>query len=403
MSKSGENIHKRRDGRWEGRYIKGRTPDRKPVWGYLYGSSYAEVHQLLIQKKAESGFYQLSGRRVRFEELAAQWLHFYQLSGRRVRFEELAAQWLHSIAQGIKESTLAHYSYTLKRYLLPVFGTAELHTLDEQRLEQGLLQVIAPADDSHKALGAASARECLTMLRRICKYAAHLRLMRPVEIVVKLPQAKEHAAQPLSAQEQDSVQVFILRAPTPRKLGLLLQMQMGLRIGEVCGLQWGDFDLEKGTLSICRTVSRIYCPNGRTKVVVQAPKTKTSRRELPIPCRLLSLLRRLRGAFSPSAWFLSGRAGKPVEPRCYRKSIQGYLRRAGVRRVHPHALRHTFATTCLQSGCDIKTLSEILGHADANVTLKRYVHTDMKRKKTEMQRVFSAVWKKRPAQTLMPA
>ena len=184
----------------------------------------------MIQKKAESGF--------------------YQLSGRRVRFEELAAQWLHSIAQGIKESTLAYYSYTLKRYLLPVFGAAELHTLDEQRLEQGLLQVIAPADDSHKALGTASARECLTMLRRICKYAAHLRLMRPVEIVVKPPQAKEHAAQPLSAQEQDSVQVFILRAPTPRKLGLLLQMQMGLRIGEVCGLQWGDFDLEKGTLSI---------------------------------------------------------------------------------------------------------------------------------------------------------
>lgn len=369
MSKSGENIHKRRDGRWEGRYIKGRTPDRKPVWGYLYGSSYAEVHQLLIQKKAESGF--------------------YQLSGRRVRFEELAAQWLHSIAQGIKESTLAHYSYTLKRYLLPVFGAAELHTLDEQRLEQGLLQVIAPADDGHKALGAASARECLTMLRRICKYAAHLRLMRPVEIVVKPPQAKEHAAQSLSAQEQDSVQVFILRAPTPRKLGLLLQMQMGLRIGEVCGLQWGDFDLEKGTLSICRTVSRIYCPNGRTKVVVQAPKTKTSRRELPIPCRLLPLLRRLRGVFAPSAWFLAGRAGKPVEPRCYRKSIQGYLCRAAVRRVHPHALRHTFATTCLQAGCDIKTLSSLLGHADANITLKRYVHANVEHMRAEMERIFA--------------
>ena len=111
-----------------------------------------------------------------------------------------------------------------------------------------------------------------------------------------------------------------------------------------------------------------------------------------------ALLRKLRGSASPDTWFLSCGTERPVEPRCYRKSIRGYLRRAGVRRVHPHTLRHTFATTCLQSGCDIKTLSEILGHADANVTLKRYVHTDMKRKKSEMQRVFSAVWKKCPAQ-----
>ena len=241
------------------------------------------------------------------------------------------------------------------------------------------------------------------MLRRICKYAAHLHLMRPVEIFVKLPQAQPRQTRPLSAQEQTALRDFALAAPTVRKVGLLLQMQLGLRIGEVCGLQWGDFDLKAGILTVRRTVSRIYCGAGCTKLVVQTPKTRSSGRERPLPHDLAALLRRLRGGAGPGSWFLSGSAEKPVEPRCYRKSIQAYLRRAGVRRVHPHALRHTFATTCLQSGCDIKTLSEILGHADANVTLKRYVHTDLKRKKTEMQRVFSAAWKQRPAQTPLPA
>ena len=247
-------------------------------------------------------------------------------------------------------------------------------------------------------MGASSSRECLTMLRRICKYAAHLHLMRTVEVFVKLPQMESCQTKPFSAQEQATLREFVLAAPTPRKVGLLLQMQLGLRIGEVCGLQWGDFDLKANILTVRRTVSRIYCGVGCTKIVVQTPKTKSSGREIPIPYDLAALLRKLRGSASPDTWFLSGGTERPVEPRCYRKSIRGYLRRAGVRRVHPHALRHTFATTCLQSGCDIKTLSEILGHADANVTLKRYVHSDIKRKKSEMQRVFSAVWKKCPAQ-----
>lgn len=312
--------------------------------------------------------------------------------GNKMTFAELSSQWLLSVSHGIKESTLAHYEYTLNRYILPIFGGYKLQLLDAQKLELGILQVISPVDGSHLPLGASSSRECLTMLRRICKYAAHLRLMRPVEICVKFPQMEQRQTQPLSEQEQNAVQAFVLQNPTARKVGLLLQMQLGLRIGEVCGLQWGDFDFKAGTLSIRRTVSRIYCRVGKTKIVIQTPKTKSSGREIPIPKGLAALLCKLRGNVSPDTWFLSGNTVKPVEPRCYRKSIRGYLRRASVRQIHPHALRHTFATTCLQTGCDIKTLSEILGHRDANITLKRYVHSDMKRKRSEMERIFSMVW-----------
>ena len=166
-------------------------------------------------------------------------------------------------------------------------------------------------------------------------------------------------------------------------------MELGLRIGEVCGLKWGDFDFANGVLSVRRTVCRICCGDGHTKLIIQTPKTQKSAREIPLPEQLAALLQKLEDSFSADAWFLSGSETRPVEPRCYRKSIQCYLKQASLRKVHPHVLRHTFATTCLQAGCDIKTLSELLGHANANVTLQRYVHSDLDRKRSELQRIYS--------------
>lgn len=185
--------------------------------------------------------------------------HTGPISGKPIKFTQLASQWLLSVACGIKESTLAHYQYTLSRYLLPVFGECRLSALDEQQLEQGLLQVIAPQNGSHKPLGSSSSRECLTTLRRICNDGAHLRLIRRMEICVKLPQCEKRPTAPLSPAEQEAVQAFVWRNPTVRKMGL------GLRMGEVCGLQWGDFDFEADALTICRTVSRIYCGAGRNQ------------------------------------------------------------------------------------------------------------------------------------------
>ena len=169
MARRGENIHKRKDGRWEGRYIKARTPEGKIQWGYIYGTAYAEVKRVLIQKKAEAGF--------------------YNLKRTDLTFEALAEVWLHSLRNSIKESTYAHYSYTLHKYLLPVLSEVPVASLEESFLEQAMQQIIAPADAAHKPLGSSSARECLSMLRRICKYAAHLRLIRPMELEVALPKA----------------------------------------------------------------------------------------------------------------------------------------------------------------------------------------------------------------------
>ena len=296
MAKQGENIHRRRDGRWEGRYIKGRKPDGKAVWGYLYGRSYTEVKTELTRKKALSGF--------------------YRLSGERMRFSELAEVWLASFAQSVKESTLAHYRYTLHKYPLPVLGSLMLSELDESTLERLFLQILSPHDGSHKPLGTSSAQECLGMLKRICKYAAHLHLMPPIELCVKLPTQKKAEPVPLTQNEQADLRAFLLEDPTPRKVGMLLQMELGLRIGEACGLKWSDLDLNEGILTIRRTVCRISCGNGHTKLLVQSPKTKKSAREIPLPRQLVQLLCRLKGDATPDTWFLSGTETRPVGLRC---------------------------------------------------------------------------------------
>ena len=344
MSKHGENIRKRKDGRWEGRYIKGRKSDRTAIWGYIYGHSYTEVKEKLAIKKME--------------------VQQFALNVGNPTFSELSLTWESSIFLGVKSSTAAHYHYTLQHYILPVLGPYRVQTLNESILESSLLEIVAPADKNHKVLGNAMSKECLTLVRRICRYAVHLHIMHSIEITLKLPTVNPYSTKVLNDSDQKSVCAYVRSSSTPRRLGMLLMMQMGLRIGEVCGLQWGDFDLRNGVLSVRRTVKRIYMEPEKTTLVTQSPKTQSSERDIPIPTGILSLLKEEYVGQRNDVWFLSDTDLRPVEPRCYYKSLQGYLKQAQVPVVRPHALRHTFATTCLQAGCNVKTLSELMGHSN---------------------------------------
>ena len=157
MSKHGENIRKRKDGRWEGRYIKGRKADRTAIWGYIYGHSYNEVKEKLTIKKME--------------------VQQFALNVDNPTFSELSRTWESSIFLGVKSSTAAHYHYTLQHYILPVFGPYRVQALNESILENSILEIIAPADQNHKTLGNAMSKECLTLVRRICRYAVHLHII----------------------------------------------------------------------------------------------------------------------------------------------------------------------------------------------------------------------------------
>lgn len=363
MARHGENIHKRKDGRWEGRYIKGRSETGKAIWGYVYAYSYVDAKSALIRKKVKAADYTVP------------------LGAQELTFSVLSELWL-STLNDLEESSIAHYRYSIEHYILPVIGNLRISQLSGAKLELCVLQIISPVGGEHKPFGASLSRECISLVRRLCKYAYKLHLMPMIELSIKPVKETNEFPEALSLEEQAAVNRFVFKNPTPRKAGILFMLQLGLRISEVCGLQWGDIDLVHKEVRIRRGVRRIAIGTGKTSVVVQAPKTESSKRVLPIPPRLSVLLQMLyqKNTFGSDVWFLSC-SSKPVEPRCYRKSIHGYLAKAGAHDVNPHMLRHTFATTCLQAGCDIKTLSELMGHSNPNITLQRYVHTNMERKR----------------------
>lgn len=368
MARHGENIRKRKDGRWEARYCKGKDKQGKALVGCVYGHSYTEVKA----KRAEL----LRNFRPSV------------IDTRNPTVEELGQLWLNSIHYGVKPSTLSHYQYTLEHYLMPALGHYSVQSLDETKLDAAILEILSPTNSAHKPLGASQSHECVAMLNRIFKYGCQHHYMGPIQCSVKLPLCQPIKEEPLGDAERYKIQTFVLAHPQPRTVGLLLSLLMGLRIGEVCGLQWQDFNFSLAVLFVRRTVSRIRVSKGQTAVLAREPKTRQSCREIPIPKALVPLLKKLRGDLPEDAWFLSGKTEKPVEPRCYLKSFKGYLQKSGIRDVRFHLLRHTFATVCLQSGCDIKTLSEIMGHANPNVTLNRYVHTSVEKKRDEMEALF---------------
>lgn len=166
-------------------------------------------------------------------------------------------------------------------------------------------------------------------------------------------------------------------------ISVLLCLFTGLRVGELCGLKWSDIDFQNGTVSVCRTVQRIN-KHGKSEVAIGSPKSKSSVRIVPIPDFLLAILKAKRKG--DDFYIITG-TSKPTEPRTMQNRFKSILKTCGIRNVNFHLLRHTYATICIENGFDPKTLSELLGHADASITLNRYVHSSMLMKKNYVSRL----------------
>ncbi|MGN1087293.1 MAG: site-specific integrase, partial [Porcipelethomonas sp.] len=175
--------------------------------------------------------------------------------------------------------------------------------------------------------------------------------------------------------------------PNRTTLGIALSMSTGIRIGELCALQWNEIDLKKSILTVRKTMQRIqtYESHEKTKIIIAEPKSLCSRREIPLPQFLCDTLRNFRR--NNNCFLLSGESERFVEPRALSYTFKKYVKECGLKNVNFHALRHTFATRCVESGFDIKTLSEILGHSSVKITLDRYVHSSMELKRKNMEKL----------------
>ena len=197
----------------------------------------------------------------------------------------------------------------------------------------------------------------------------------------------------LTISEEKKLNSVLLDNTDRYKLGILICLYTGIRIGELCALRWKNISMDDKTMKIESTLQRLQCEDKeaetKTRIIISEPKTFSSMRIIPIPDFLFLVIQRFRS--SPNSFVLTGSEQSFIEPRTMQNYFKKYLALGEIRNANFHCLRHTFATRCIESGFDIKTLSEILGHSSVKVTLDKYVHTTMKLKKDNMDRLKLAI------------
>ena len=381
MPRKGENIFKRKDGRWEGRYIKARDGN-KAVYGYVFGKSYLEVKQ----KKAEA-ISRIDNEKTQVKK---------HIQAKSPTFENIARQWLEELKPIRKKSTIVKYMGQLKNYIIPAFGSFKLNEISNENIISFSRKLLTEEQQGRK-LSPKTVSDIISRMKSIRRFA----LLRGYEVnyipnVVEIP-LRQRQIRILTIFEENKILHYLKNHFDLTALGILLSLFTGLRIGELCALKWSDFSFDDKEFYVQRTMQRLHNldenTEKKTAIEIGEPKSPSSIRKIPIPDELLNFL---KNAYVADAYVLSGLRNKFVEPRTMENRFKSVLKKCGVERINFHALRHTFATRCVELGFDIKSLSEILGHANVNITLNRYVHPSMKLKHANMNKLNSFICSQNP-------
>lgn len=370
MSKRGLNLHKRKDGRWEGRYLSLQA-DGTMKYHSVYGHSFREAKEKLLKIMIDPPKPPTSGNSILFQEVLNNWLSVQKVN--------------------VKGATERKYRFLIDRHIIPDLGKIPIEKISpeifnhflREKQERGRL-------DGSGGLSAAYLRGLRQILVSAVSYAADTKLCQAITSPIQSFSAKQNVPQPLSLAEQNVLEQFLLDNPNHITLGVLLSLRLGLRIGEVCALRWEDFDLDDNLLHIQNTVTRVGSKPGdqgaRGQLHIGSAKTAASRRTIPLPHWLMPVLSNVKKT-SVSDYVIST---KPdfLSPRTFEYRFHRLLDQCGLRSVNYHTLRHSFATRCIENGMDVKTLSELLGHSNVSITLNIYVHSSIERKRTELERII---------------
>ncbi|MCM1578761.1 MAG: site-specific integrase, partial [Ruminococcus sp.] len=282
-----------------------------------------------------------------------------------------------NVTNKVKETTLANYEMKLKKHIIPYFGGEKYDRLTADGVNKFIEKKLA------ENLSAKYVSDIVLIIKSAAKFAQKRYGYANRIDSVTMPKSRDKSEKKmLTDSEQTRMKKELLKNPNGSNTGILLAASTGLRIGELCALRWQDIDLEKSILTVSGTVQRIMKKGGGTKLIVTSPKSESSKREIPLPAFIIPYLKAVRAA--DDCFLLSG-SKKLVEPRTMQYRFKSVLKKAGLPYVNFHALRHMFATNCIALGFDVKTLSEILGHSNVQITLNRYVHSSMERKKVCMK------------------
>ena len=296
------------------------------------------------------------------------------------KFETVAEAWLKSKKNSVKLSTYYNYSYSVEKYLYPEFAGKDITKIrDCNDFIDDLLDTLAPK----------TVRDIISKLNSIFKYYEDEKNVKLKIKKMSLPKLVKRKIQILSKKEKYKLEKYCLEENNLKTLGILICLNTGIRIGELCALKWENINLEERKIYIKKTIERVYIKKEKkTKIIIDTPKSNSSIREIPINNKLYEILKKMKGKSKKNEYVLTGSDTHYIEPRNYQYHFKVILKKSKIKASYKfHALRHTFATICIEIGMDIKSLSEILGHADVSVTLNVYVHSSDKLKRKFLEKL----------------
>lgn len=298
---------------------------------------------------------------------------------RRKNFRVVTEEWLKYKKNTVKKSTYYNYSYSVEKYLYPKFADQDITQIkDYNDFIEKLTDTLAPK----------TVRDIITKLKEIINFYEEEHNTKLNIKKMSLPKMNKKEIQILSNKEKQKLEKYCIEQNSLKSLVILICLNTGLRIGEVCALRWENIDFESKKIHIEKTIERIYSKEeNKTIVIIDTPKSITSVRTIPINSKLYNILKQIRGKSKKTDFVLTGSSEHYVEPRNYQYHFKEILKRSKVKKYKFHTLRHTFATNCIEAGMDIKSLSEILGHADVSITLNIYVHSSDKAKRKYLEKI----------------
>jgi integrase len=376
MSKRGENIYKRKDGRWEARVIRGYNEQGKALYAYYYGRSYKEA-----KDKIFSNLPCINATAMGANDSLC-----------KMFFNDVLDAWLIEKSKRLKKSSLAKYFNLVSNHIKPSLGHMAITNINNSIVSAFVAEKIKKGKiNSEGGLSGKTIKDIVTLIKSALRYSKEEGFISE-EILLNLiyPQQKAKEMRVFTKKEQASLEKYLCTNTDESKLGILICLYTGLRVGEICALRWGDISLDNNTLNVSRTVQRVQnigeLSSRKTDLLISEPKSICSNRTIPLPSCLISSLEKFKPS-SSDAYILTDQIERYIEPRTYQYRFKSYITASGIRDANFHCTRHTFATRCVELGFDIKSLSEILGHSNVHITLNRYIHPSFDMKQSNMNKL----------------
>ena len=386
-NKRGQNegsIRDRKDGTFEARYTVGKDAKGKQIQKSIYGKTKTEVREKLkaVLHELSTGSY-LEPTKITFSNWLNTWFNEY-------------------ISNSIKLSTKVSYDLYINKHIIPILGHVYLKDLKAETFQKFYNEkLLGGRLDDKGGLNPKTIKNMHNMIHSALEQALKNNLLvRNVSKSVVLPKIIKRDMRVLNPKEQNK----LLEVARKDRLGMaiVLDLATGLRLGELLALQWSDIDMKTGTLSVKRTINRLKSFNSgsgnKTSIVIGEPKTKNSKRLIPLQGIILRELRIHKinqrkekkvafGKYEDSDFVFASPLGRPVEPRTFQDVFYGMIEEVKIKAANFHCIRHTFATRALEAGIPAKTVSEILGHANISTTLDLYSHVSLELKKESMEKL----------------